>query len=267
MNSMPFLALAVLVALLQPGQSGPEDVEGLRRQTQATANKYRQEAIRINDMAGSIQTEADAHRLVDAVSDMFDELLRWLPRGVRHRVAQAEYKAATGPAHLLTEERIAGVWNEYVREIGADEEANVTANELHTLRELLYVSGKIMWSEGQNQTIWTAPNVYAVAPDGKLADGCRALEALRLFYELDSHLGNAQIAKRLVREGINATDLMRQAEERRRRGQVRYEVRAVAAPESPVGGAERRYVAERGVGAMRKLVLRLFDELLRESAG
>ena len=269
-NYTPFLAFALLMALPQTGQPSPEDAEGLRRQAAVLADKHRQDAIRINGLAGRIRTEQDARKLVDAVSQMFAKHVRWVPRDVRRRVIQAEYNAATDSTQLLTEERIAGVWNEYVREIGADEDARVTEKELHSLRDLKYATGKMMWSQGWNQTIWTVPNLYAVAPDGKLADGCRALEAIGLFYELDNHFSNVQTAKRLVREGVVASDQIQQAEERSHsldRREVHAELRAGPAEENPVQLAERRYIAEHGVEAMHKLVFRLFDELLPDRAG
>ncbi len=265
MNSTTFLALALLLPLFQLGQPAPEDLERLRQQAKAVAEKHRQDAIRINELAGNLRTEDDARKLVDAVAEIFAEHLRWVPRDVRNRVAQAEYKAAADSAQLLPEQRIAAVWNEYIKEIGAPENAGVTEKELHSLRDLKQATAKLMWSRGWNQTIWTVPHVYAVGPDGKLEAGCRALEALELFYELDNHFGNVQNAKKLARQGVLASEQIQQAEERRRSlggHEVRTELRAGPAEQNPVYLAERRYIAEHGVEALRNVVFRLFDELL-----
>ncbi len=58
-----------------------------------------------------------------------------------------------------------------------------------------------MWARGQ-QTIWTMPNVYALGPDGKVADGCRALEALRVMHDLDGLFQNLRGARDRLRRGI-----------------------------------------------------------------
>ncbi len=84
----------------------------------------------------------------------------------------AEYQSASDPTKRIPEQRIADAWNKYVREIGAPEEALVNVAEIHNLRDSFYVNAKLFWSRG-SQNIWTMPDIYAVNPDGNLADGCR----------------------------------------------------------------------------------------------
>src|SRR5439155_28359 len=83
-----------------------------------------QAAIRMNELAAHINSEADARAFVDAVADMFADNLppAWATRGIRERIARAEYEAVSDPLRQIPEQRIADVWNKYVREIGASEE-------------------------------------------------------------------------------------------------------------------------------------------------
>lgn len=138
-------------------------------------------------LAGRIRSEADARELTDAIATMFAEHLppAWATQSIRNRVTRAEYEAVSEPSQPIPEQRIADIWNEYVREIGAPEEALVSTAETHNMRDAGYAGGKLMWERG-NQTIWTMPNVYAVGADGKVAGGCRTIEALRVLYELDN---------------------------------------------------------------------------------
>lgn len=84
----------------------------------------RQIAAEINDLAGRIHSEADASALVDKIAALFADALppAWAIQGIRRRIAHAEYEAVTDASQLIPEQRIADVWNEYVREIGAPDE-------------------------------------------------------------------------------------------------------------------------------------------------
>ena len=53
---------------------------------------------------------------------------------------------------LVPEHRIVDVWNQYVREIGAPDEAIVTAAEIHNMRDGSFTGAQLMWARG-NQTI------------------------------------------------------------------------------------------------------------------
>jgi hypothetical protein len=204
--------LPSLIALLFLQTGGPSpDIEQMRHQASQAANKHREEALRLNDLAGHISTEADAETLVDAIAEMFADQLPppWATREVRRRLARTEYAAATNPSGLIPEERLALIWNQYAREIGASDETIVSATELHSLRDLEYSTANLMWSRGWNQSIWPMPDVYALGLDGKVAGGCRALEALRVFYDLDNQFGNLRAARKALAQGISFADQIR----------------------------------------------------------
>jgi hypothetical protein len=56
------------------------------------------------------------------------------------------------------------VWNQYVKEIGAPDDAIVSVAEIHNMRDGSFTVAQLMWARG-NQTIWTIPNVYALGSD------------------------------------------------------------------------------------------------------
>jgi hypothetical protein len=84
----------------------------------------RQEAIRLNDLAANIHSEADARQLVDGVAEQLThhQHLFWAALSIRRRVAHTEYEAVSDPSGLIPEQLVVDVWNEYVREIDAPEE-------------------------------------------------------------------------------------------------------------------------------------------------
>jgi hypothetical protein len=121
---------------------------------------------------------------------------------VRQRVARAEYLAASDPAKRIPERRVADIWNEYVQSIGAPEEALVTAVEIHNMRDGAYAVSQHLWTHWHNQTVWSMPNIFAVDANGKIAEGCRAVEALRIIHDLDMMFDNLRSARKRIREGI-----------------------------------------------------------------
>jgi len=46
------------------------------------------------------------------------------------------------------------------------------------------------------------PNIFAVDANGKIAEGCRAVEALRIIHDLDMMFDNLRSARKRIREGI-----------------------------------------------------------------
>jgi len=99
----------------------------LSPELRARIARDRQLAIEINDLAGRIRSEADADTLVDKIAETFADILppACITRGIRQRIARAEYEAVSDQSRLIPEQRIADIWNEYVREIGASDEALV----------------------------------------------------------------------------------------------------------------------------------------------
>src|SRR2546425_1548363 len=133
----PWLILAL--AFTDPQQSTPTSDEQatMRQRAQLEHERDRQAAIQLNELAGRIHSEADALAFVEGIADIFADSLpaAWAGPSIRQRVAHAEYEAISDPSRLIPEQRIADVWNEYVREIGAPEEAVVNAAEIHSMRD------------------------------------------------------------------------------------------------------------------------------------
>ena len=104
------------------------------------------------------------------------------------------------------------------------------------------------------------PNVYAVGTDGKVAEGCRAVEAIRVIYDLDQ-FRNLSGARTRVRSGIVASEQAKQyvtSSNSQPQSRVRLEARV---DRNPVRLAEQRYIQAHGSAAYDLLLERLFDEL------
>ncbi len=81
-----------------------------------------------------IHAESGASSFVSAIAGLFVKELppAWASSSIRLRVAHAEYEAVGNPAKLIPEQRIVDVWNQYVKEIGAPDEATVSVAEITT---------------------------------------------------------------------------------------------------------------------------------------
>jgi hypothetical protein len=255
------LVFALIVAAPQQGSS-TESQATMQQRAHDEYERHKQAAIRINELAGRIQSEADASAFVSEIAGVFAKELppAWASSGIRQRVAHAEYETVRNPAKLISEQRVVDVWNQYAREIGAPDEAIVSVAEIHNMRDASFTVAHLMWTRG-NQTIWTMPNVYALGSDGKVADGCRAVEALRVIHDLEGLFQNLRGARDRLRRGIVPSE-----EIRRRVGDPNAQPQSTArleahADTNPVRPAERRYVQEHGSEAYDQLLARLFDEL------
>jgi len=104
-------------------------------------------------------------------------------------------------------------------------------------------------------------NVYALGLDGKVADGCRALEALRVIHDLNDLFQTLRGASDRLRMGIVPSE-----EVKNRVGEpnpqpyskTRLEAHADT---NPIRPAEQRYLQEHGSVAYDQLLARLFEEL------
>jgi hypothetical protein len=258
------IALGLVFALTigAPQQGGSTEQQASMQQAHDGYERHKQEAIRINDLAGQIHSEADASALVAEIAGLFAKDLppAWLTSSVRQRVAHAEYKAARTPAELIPEQRLVDVWNQYVRQIGAPDEAIVSVAEIHNMRDGSLTAAQLMWAQG-HQTIWSMPNVFALGSDGKVADGCRALEALRVIHDLDGLFQNLRSARDRLQKGIVPSE---QVKKRARdpnqplHASARLEAHADM---NPIRPAELRYVQEHGSLSMEQFLSRLLDEL------
>jgi hypothetical protein len=116
-----------------------------------------------------------------------------------------------------------------------------------------------MWARG-NQTVWTMPNVYALQPDGKVADACRAVETVRVMYDLND-FRNLRGARDRVRRGIVPSE---QAEKRMEGPNPHPQPTAwlgAHVDTNPIRSAEQRYLREHGSEEYGQLLTRLLGEL------
>ena len=250
------LIFALCVAAFGQGDSD------LHTAAQHAYEVHKQAAIQINDLAGRVHTDDDATAYVSEIASLFAKELPpvWTQLDIRHRISHAEYISVTDTARLIPEQRIADVWNEYVREIGAPDEAIVTAAEIHNMRDAQFVVAQRMWARG-TQTVWTMPNVFALGPDGKVAHGCRAIEAVRVVHDLDLLFQNVRSARDRLKNGIVLSEQMKNhldSANSEPQAKARLEVHSDV---NPVRTAELRYVQEHGTLAYQQMLKRLFDEL------
>jgi hypothetical protein len=250
------VAFALCVAAFGQGDSDPHTA------AQHAYEQHEQAAIQINDLAGRVHTDNDATAYVAEIATLFAKELPpvWTQVDLRRRISHAEYMSVSDTAKLIPEQRIADVWNEYVREIGAPVDAVVTAAEIHNMRDAQFVVAGRMWARGI-QTVWTMPNVFALGPDGKVAEGCRAIEAVRVIYDLDSLFQNVRSARNRLKKGIVLSDETKNHGDggnSRPQATARLEAHSYV---NPVRTAELRYVQEHGSLAYQQMLRRLFDEL------
>lgn len=252
MSKLPILAIILLPLTFISAQQSPYEM-------------HRQQAIRMNEIAGHITSPQDARRLVDTIARMFADVLPpgWVTRGIRKQIAQVEYESATNPAKLIPEQQVADAWNRFIAEIGAPDESRVSAEEIHYLRDGTYTTARLVWPRNEVQTIWAMPAIYAAEPDGRVADGCRAIEAIRILDDLAYQPENLQWARERARKGILFSEVIRQEQKQPPRAGRSYgRVVIQTAPPNPVMIAGTRYVQERGEPAMARAVEQLLSDAL-----
>jgi hypothetical protein len=238
-----------------------------RAEASRKSAEHREQSIQLNELAAHIDSEADSKRLVDQLAALFKDELppAWATDSVRQRLAWAEYKSATDISSLIPEERIAEVWNRYVREIGAPDEAIVTVAEIHNLRDAQHATSQMFWERDINRSVWTMPNIVAVGSNGKVANGCRALEATRLIFSMDMLFENVLSARKRVQDGIVVSDeIARRANSSPQSERVAATLR-VATNTNPLRPAEQRYIRERGPDSFNLLLASLFAKLFPDN--
>lgn len=248
---------AVLKAPIQFAPEQQEQIRQKQEQLRISREPQRKEAVRINDLAGNIHSEADARKLVDAVAEQLThhKHLFWAAESFRHRVARAEFESVSDPSELIPEERIVDVWNEYAREIDAPEEALISLTDLRTFRAADLHFSQHNWQLDLTQSIWSAPNIYALDTVGDLADGCRALEALKLIVSMHDQFFQVQFARRAPKQLPTEAGAVKASV-------FKGAVLSANTTSQPVASAAYRYQHEHGGRAYDELVRRLFDQLL-----
>ncbi len=198
-----FLLISLACTAQTPPGIDPKRWEELTREAEQMREEHRRLAVRVNELAGKIRSEADARDFVDETAKVFlSGLPYWFSRSERRRVARAEFLSVS-EGRYISEERIATVFNRLMDDIGAGAELRVTASEVHTVRAAQILMTRTMWQHPGMQNIWQTPNVHSVTPQGGVAPGCRAVESLKMLYvllELPSNLG---YAREIIKKGAD----------------------------------------------------------------
>ena len=223
----------------------------------------RERAQQLNELAGNIRTPADARRFVDFIAEIFSEETPpgWTNGSLRERIAQAEFSAVSDSQRLIPEARVAEAWNAYMGTLQAPKEYEVTAAEIHNLRDAFLTTARISWNRG-SRNIWAVPSIYATLPDGRLAPGCRAVESIRVLWDLANMPGNLKSARDRTNRGVLISDLFRQAQSKPSPSSTAAHVEGRRGSSNPVQIAESQYVKTNGMTAFGNAVITMLDRTL-----
>jgi hypothetical protein len=232
------------------------------REVAELRQRDRAHAIAINDLAGNIHSPDDARQLVDLVAAEFSDELppRWATGSIRNRIASTEYESAADPSALIPEQRIADVWNDFVKKIGAPQETMLTAADVHYLRDAQYVSARISWVNYEKD-IWTIPGIFTVGPDGKIANGSRTLEAIRLLWLLGNNEDDFPGIHAATRKGVLFSDLIQQ-QAKSGSGQAQASFAVGRLVSFPVQQAAYHYMHDHGARALDRAIEDLLKNLM-----
>jgi hypothetical protein len=225
---------------------------------------YRQRAEELHQLASNLQTPADARRLVDFLAELFSKETPsgWTDRALRNQIAQAEFSAVSDPQKAIPESRLAEAWNAYVDTVGATEDQKVIPAELHNLRDAIQTTARHSW-DGGSRNIWAVPSIYATLPDGRLAPGCRAVESIRLLWDLANMPENLKGARDRVSKGVLFSDLLRKPPQSPMPSVTHGASITVAVSRPhPMELAERSYIQRNGNKAFSNAVLAMLTKTL-----
>lgn len=251
--AMPLVPLALLTSYLF----------GAHKRRTFSASDVREQAIQLDQLASNIHAFDDARRLTDFIAGVFAEQLpaAWTKRDLRDRVALSEYTAVTEPSKGIPEQHVADTWNQYVITLGAPDETHVSAAEIHNLRDAFLAVDHLYWDRG-HQNIWTVPSIYATQPDGSLAPSCRAIESLRILWDLGQMPENLRAARERVRKGVLASDQFRQIQLKPPYSTMGSAMVVAGKSNNPVELARRNFVGANGNRAFRKAVGSMLNTLV-----
>ncbi len=228
-------------------------------------------STRINALVGNIHSLKDSQLVVTLV---VKDLGKRLPTELASRkmismVATAEYRSVCQTNGLISEQRMATAWNEYLDAIGAPKDQRVSAALIYNLLDADYTRARQLWGPGAARGLQTMPAIFAVGPDGKLRHGATALEAALALDDLGLVPENVKAARNRLKEGILYSDWL--AERRKHPQRSTSTVVAVFVEPrrpSPVALAARRYVREHGAAQYSNLLKRLIRQVFSaQSAG
>lgn len=224
----------------------------------------REQAEQLNQLASSIHTPADARRFVDFLAHLFSEETpsSWTSNSLRNRIAQAEFAAVSNPPKAIPESRLAEAWNTYVDTISAAQNQKVVPPELHNLRDAFLATARAAWNRGYTN-FWLTPSIYATLPDGRLAPDCRAVESIRVLWDLANNPNNIQAARDRVSKGLLLSDLYSKPPQSpgpstTNRASVSFSVRSPY----PIELAQRRYIQLNGNKAFNRAVMAMLTTTL-----
>jgi hypothetical protein len=262
------------ISAQQPGPQSPQqgdhkDFQGpspeAMRQITELRRRMHDHAIAIDDLAGRIQSLDDARKLVNMVADEFSKELppKWATHSVRERIARAEYESAADPGSLIPEQHVADAWNDFVEKIGAPQETMLNAAEIHYLRDAQYVSARLAWV-GYEQDIWTIPGIFALGPDGRVANGSRALEAIRLVWLMANNTDDFQGIHAQVQKGVLLSDRFPHPEKPPAPGHEQRSVLVSRFVSYPVQQAAFCYMHDHGARALDHAIEGLLQDLIAD---
>ncbi len=226
------------------------------------SNDVRDQAVQLNQLASGIRTSADAKRLVDFVVTIFAEDLppALITRSLCNRIAQSEYVAVTDPSKGIPEQHLAGAWNTYVNTVQAPYVCRVSSAEIHNLRDSFLTIARLTWARN-NRNIWNVPSIYATQMDGSLASACRAVEAMRILWDLANMPENLRSARDRVQKGILVSEQIRQQQQDPTSSSADL-IRFKVWNENPIESAAKLYVSEHGITAFSGVVDTMLNSLL-----
>lgn len=262
-----FLMIPLACPAHTPPDMDPKQWEKLTREAEQMREEHRRLAVRVNELAGKIRSEADARDFVDETAKLFlSGLPYWFSRSERKRVAKAEFLSIS-EGRYISEERIATVFNRLMDDIAAGPELRITESEVHTMRAAQILTTRTMWQHPGMQNIWQAPNVHSVTPQGGVAPGCRAVESLKLLYvllELPSNLG---YAREIIKKDVDLDIELQKAPQKLTPGapakmEGRLETHGRDPLEAALDEARMAYVRRYGVRAFEDRLKEMFDRII-----
>lgn len=251
-----------LAPLLPSALFAPRLLNARARQN-PPANHVRDTANQIDELAQNIHTPADARRFIDFIAQLFaDELPpAWATASLRSRLAEREYESVTDAQKRISEPHLVETWNAYVSTIHASSDSQVTAAELHNLRDGLYATARLTWARG-SRNFWSVPSIFATEPDGTLAPACRVVESLRILWDLANMPENLRAARDRASKGILTSDLLKQAQQKPPSSGVRNRAYvSVSVRNNPVEDAATQYIRENGIAAFTNIVQTMLSTL------
>lgn len=244
---------------LGPMQPSPEAMRHFAELRQ----RMRDHAIAIDELAGHIQSRDDSAKLVNLVADEFSDELpsKLATNAFREQIARAEFESAVDPGSLIPEQRLADAWDDFVQKIGAPQETMLNAAEIHYLRDAQYVSARLAWVRYEKD-IWTVPGVFALGTNGKVANGSRALEAIRLLWTLVNNTEDFSAIHAAAQKGVLLSDRIPHPEQPPAPGKTQTGFATARMVSFPVRQAASSYMHDHGERALSRAIEGLLKDVL-----